>query len=431
MVSVAALTGFLSFVLGYLVVRRDPSSRPRQAFLLMSIFLGTWAVIAVPTLSTGDLSAFRRLFLIGSLFQLLHFGSFLHFALAVTETTPRRYRLVYFIYLPCVLSTKLFWFHDDYVCDFALVNGTWQLNHQYGSAAFFSMLVIWFAYYVPAGIVYFRRGTRSATVREKRAFHILGASVVLLVIVTFLEVLVVPLLFRVPSRGTVLLFKFVWLLCFAYLVDRFQFLTAPPRLEDIALISFPGYVLVIVDHQRKVYRANEEAARFFEAPGESLPGIGIDELFPGGTHLCQLIDSRSDAGSASVSIVLDLRNHATSRGLLDTKVSALRDKNGNRIGYVFIARPVFNGKRTDITAGITRREVEIIEQVLTGRRNSDIAKYLSISERTVKTHITHIFDKLGIENRIQLYALLRDNHFISSHTADCHFVRSPDKVSEN
>lgn len=431
MVSIAALTGFLSFLLGYLVVRRDPSSRPRQAFLLMSVFLGTWAAIAVPTLSTVDLNAFRRLFLFGSLFQLLHFGAFLHFALAVTETTPRRYQLVYLVYLPCVLSTALFWLHDDYVCDFVLVNGTWQLNHQYGSAAFVSMLVIWFAYYVPAGIVYFRKAAASATVREKRVFHILGASVVLLVIVTFIEVLVVPLLFRVPSRGTVLLFKFVWLLCFAYLIDRFQFLTAPPRLEDIALTSFPGYVLVVVDNQRTVYRANEEAARLFETPFESLQGIVIDELFLGGTHLCQLIDSRNDVGSASVSIVLDLGNHASSRGLLDTKASALRDKHGTHIGYVFIGRPVFNGKRSDVTAGITRREVEIIEQILTGRRNADIARHLSISERTVKTHITHIFDKLGIENRMQLYALLRDNHFISSHTADYHFIRSPSEFCDN
>ncbi|TVR06823.1 MAG: hypothetical protein EA403_00410 [Spirochaetaceae bacterium] len=425
MVSVAALTGFFSFLLGYLVVRRDPASRARQAFLLVSAFLGIWAITAVFALSTVELAVFRRLFLIGSLFQLLHFGAFLHFALAVTDSAPRRYPLVYLVYLPCVLSTTLFWLHEDYVSDFIFVNGAWQLNHQYGSAAFFSMLALWFGYYVPATIVYFQRASVSPTAREKRVFHILGFSVVLLVAVTFIEVVIVPLLFRVPSQGSVLLFKLIWLLCFGYLVDRFHFLTAPPRLEDIALTAFPGYVVVVTDLRRTVYRMNQEAANLFGVASDSQQGEPVDRLFPGGMQLCELIDARTAGGPASISMVLDLGNHESSRGLIDLKASALRDTTGNRIGYLFIGRPVIGAQRSDLIAGITRRETEIIEQILTGRSNAAIADLLSISERTVKTHITHIFDKLGIENRIQLYGLLKDHNFVSRHAADRHLIRPP------
>ncbi len=425
MVSVAALTGFFSFLLGYLVVRGDTASRARQAFLLMSVFLGTWAVIAMFAHSTVDLDAFRRLFFVGWLLQLLHFGAFLHFALAVTERTPRRYRLVYFIYLPCVISAALFRLHNDYLSDFALVNGTWQFNHHYGSAAFFSMLVIWFAYYVAAAVVYFKRARASATVRERRVFRVLGASVVILMVITFTEAVIVPLLFRVPSQGSVLLFKLLWLLCFGYLVDRFHFLTAPPRLEEIALTAFPGYVVAIIDNRRTVQCVNEEASLLFERPSESLQGVALDDLFGGGTQLCEMIDARSGNRSPSVSVVVDLRNHGVSNGLLDVKASALRDKAGNRIGYVFVGQQVSGTQRPELIAGITRREAEIIEQILAGHTNAAIAEHLFISERTVKTHITHIFDKLGIDNRIQLYGLLRDNHFISSHCADRHLIRIP------
>ncbi len=438
MVAIAALTGFLSFLLGYLVVRGDTSSRARQAFLLMSAFLGTWAVIAVFAFSTVDLDRFRRLFLVGSLFQLLHFGAFLHFALAVTETTPRRHRLVYLIYPPCVISTALFWLHNDYVSEFVFVDGAWQFNHQYGSAAFFSMLVLWFVFYSVSGVVYFRKARASATVRERRVFRVLGGSVVVLMVITFTEVVIVPLLLRVPSQGSVLLFKFAWLLCFGYLVDRFQFLTAPPRLEEIALTAFPGYVVAIVDDQRTVHRVNEEAAHLFETPSESLQGAAVSELFPAGERLCEMVDARPGAQSAapsgsaptSVSVVLDLQNHGPSRGLLDIKASALRDTAGKRIGYIFFGRPVFGTRKSRLIAALTPRELEIIEQILAGHTNAAIAEHLSISERTVKTHITHIFDKLGIENRIQLYGLLKDNHFISSHAADRHLLRMPQALGD-
>ncbi len=424
MVTIAALTGFLSFLLAYLVISPDTASRPRQAFVLMAVFLGTWAVIAVFTLSKIELDSFRRPFLVGCLFQLLHFGAFLHFALALTEKTPRRYRLVYLIYLPCLVSTALFWLHNDYVSEFALVDGTWRLNHLYGSAAFLSMLVIWFTYYVAAAVVYFNRAPASATVRERRVFRILGASVVILMVITFTEVVIVPLLFGVPSRAGVFLFKLFWLLCFGYLVDRFHFLTAPPRLEEIALTAFPGYVVVILDNRRAVYCVNEEASNLFEVPSKSLQGAALGELFEGGAQLCDLIDSDSD-GTGSVSVVLELRNHGSSNRHLDVKASALRDSAGNRIGYVFYGRRVFGTRRSELIAEITPREVEIIEQILSGHTNAAIADRLCISERTVKTHITHIFDKLGVENRIQLYGILKDNHFISRHTADRHLVRIP------
>ena len=52
--------------------------------------------------------------------------------------------------------------------------------------------------------------------------------------------------------------------------------------------------------------------------------------------------------------------------------------------------------------GLTPREMEIIRAVTTGMRTREIAQQLSISEQTVKHHITSIFDKLGVYNRLEL-----------------------------
>jgi DNA-binding NarL/FixJ family response regulator len=59
--------------------------------------------------------------------------------------------------------------------------------------------------------------------------------------------------------------------------------------------------------------------------------------------------------------------------------------------------------------GLTRRELEIVRAVVSGYTNKHIARQFSISESTVKRHVTHIFDKLGASNRVEV-ALFAAHH---------------------
>jgi LuxR family transcriptional regulator, regulator of acetate metabolism len=50
---------------------------------------------------------------------------------------------------------------------------------------------------------------------------------------------------------------------------------------------------------------------------------------------------------------------------------------------------------------LTRRELEVLSMVAEGETNASIARRLIVSEDTVKTHVKHIFRKLGVHNRSQ------------------------------
>jgi two-component system nitrate/nitrite response regulator NarL len=65
--------------------------------------------------------------------------------------------------------------------------------------------------------------------------------------------------------------------------------------------------------------------------------------------------------------------------------------------------------------GLTPRELQIVEMITAAHQNRDIAKRLSISEDTVKSHVTHIFNKLGVSNRLEL-ALFAIQHRLVSDT---------------
>jgi len=62
--------------------------------------------------------------------------------------------------------------------------------------------------------------------------------------------------------------------------------------------------------------------------------------------------------------------------------------------------------------GLTSKELEVIAAVLEGDTNKAIATRLSISEQTVKNHLTNIFNKLGVSNRLEL-ALFAAKHRLS------------------
>jgi len=66
-----------------------------------------------------------------------------------------------------------------------------------------------------------------------------------------------------------------------------------------------------------------------------------------------------------------------------------------------------SGARGDF--GLTVREKQVMALVVGGYTNIDLARELGISEHTVKHHVTNIFDKLGVSNRLEL-VLFATNH---------------------
>ena len=51
--------------------------------------------------------------------------------------------------------------------------------------------------------------------------------------------------------------------------------------------------------------------------------------------------------------------------------------------------------------GLTKREIEILKLIALGKNNENIANDLNISTLTVKTHVSNIYRKINVPNRIQ------------------------------
>ena len=85
---------------------------------------------------------------------------------------------------------------------------------------------------------------------------------------------------------------------------------------------------------------------------------------------------------------------------------------GGRVLSDAVARRVVeiaSGVRTvdQATDGMTAREIEVLKLMSSGLANKQIAYRLRISEKTVRNHISHIYEKIGVVDRAQaaLYAV--------------------------
>ncbi|MGV0421638.1 response regulator [Corynebacterium simulans] len=58
------------------------------------------------------------------------------------------------------------------------------------------------------------------------------------------------------------------------------------------------------------------------------------------------------------------------------------------------------------------RELEILEALATGKSNKELAQRLFISEATVKTHLIHIYQKLGVDTRTAAVTVARERKLI-------------------
>jgi len=82
--------------------------------------------------------------------------------------------------------------------------------------------------------------------------------------------------------------------------------------------------------------------------------------------------------------------------------------------HAYLPQPPGDGaKNSRKTFGLTARVLDVVESIVSGFTNREIAGKYSISEQTVKHHLRNIFDKVGVSNRLEL-ALFAINHNLVS-----------------
>jgi two-component system, NarL family, nitrate/nitrite response regulator NarL len=115
-----------------------------------------------------------------------------------------------------------------------------------------------------------------------------------------------------------------------------------------------------------------------------------------GAYGVVLKDSATEVLSAAIRGVMS-GHYWVAREMVDGLIEALRS---------VVSTPSRSPQKK---FGLTERELGIVETVVAGYSNRDIASRFSISQQTVKHHLSSIFDKIGVSSRLEV-AVFAINH---------------------
>jgi two-component system nitrate/nitrite response regulator NarL len=188
------------------------------------------------------------------------------------------------------------------------------------------------------------------------------------------------------TRGEVL-----WLVTFPELLARVQGSGSGIAVLDVTTAGFEGDNLL-----KQLKKLNPEL-KILLAGANLLPNKELAALSAGAMGCCS-----PDLGAEQVSRILSIVEDGgvwISNAALPQLLQRLRKKT-SAIATGDASAPTA-GSDADLSE-LTQREKEIARMVASGDSNKIIARKLNITDRTVKAHLTTVFQKLNVRDRLQL-----------------------------
>lgn len=419
LVVLASFTVALALALGYIILRNHADSSLNRLFFLMTVSIALWSTSSLLSYITDNREIMKVLFRTTVFFAGLYAAFLLHFVIEVTQSKPAGYRILQFIfYIPIIVLGVLVWTNQTYFSEFNRVNNLWSYNHQYDSPIFIFYMSYW-SLYTLASVFLLIKSTFTAKYRIlKKQYGILSAALGLSIFFSLFKALVFPNLFEAESQGGTLSFQLIWLFSILILVDRYRFLLPKKDAERTAILEISGYSLVVIDRQGSIQIMNREAEQLLGIRFNRIASKKINDFLHPFESLRQEMEKMQYKTWQSISSTMVIRTAKGKDIPVDIKVTLLEDKLQRRSGYLLTMKEKSKVTKLQETFRLSRREIEVLQCLVNGFTNQEIAAALFISERTVKTHVTHIFDKLGVDNRVQVIMCLREYEILSTQSSE-------------
>ncbi|MBN1799567.1 MAG: PAS domain-containing protein [Spirochaetales bacterium] len=260
---------------------------------------------------------------------------------------------------------------------------------------------------------------RTAVKREKRQALVLLISLFaatlafLIYMVLFFNILK---LLKYEWIGSGALFYIFWTIGFWICLSRYRLLALTPELVNKDIVSRIEEPILLINTRGEIITVNDKARALLG--GDKMEGSSLEPFVPRFAELRTEIENLIKQKASNFACRLNFKNHKSEDILMDARFSLVKDRFGDALGVLVVGREVKELRQLKAFYRITGREAEIVQLLSEGYTNRETAEAVGVTENTLKRHITNIYNKLKVGNKVELMNRLKEFNLIPAQTAE-------------
>lgn len=398
---------FIYFLLGIYVLIINYKSSIHQLFFLISLSLSFGTFCNIPALQAVDIKTITWWVKLGWYGFLLFIPFFNHFCILLTMKKKINKFFTLLIYLPTI-----FFYYKNFTKgvvfkDFYRIGNKWRYiyNTEFTGIYLFGLYVLITVILYIILTIYWKKRDKSLKVRKQSFILLLTAILMILLMVI---VVILPFFYKYSFFGYHPLLILVWILGIYISIVKFRFMSFTPSIVSEEIISNIDESIILLDNSLKIIVMNKKSEDIFQYNQAKFKGEYFSKIIFEQENVLKEINKLYNGEIKHVSFWANFKSNDNSKVMMDIKISLVKDKFNDNIGFLVIGKEVKSIKHLKIIYNISEREVEVIKHIINGSTNKEIGKEIGITLRTVKAHITNIYNKLGVNNKSHLLSFLND-----------------------
>jgi DNA-binding CsgD family transcriptional regulator len=395
-------TAFFALFQGIVVLLLDRKSRVHQLFFAITICLFHWSLATAFGYTSANIDEiFFWLRLSTPGYTLLHAFT-LHFVLEISGLyKPVKKIVLFLIYAPSLFFCYYGLTHVFVFKDFVKVGNLWLGIPMLDNPVFLLFMLQYLSYYVTSALLLFLRIKNSNSNRIKRQGALMFGSIILTVLIYNIEPFLLPLLTTYKTSVIAVNAGILWVTGFWIAIIRYRLFTWQGLDLFQKIFQSIEQPLLMLDEKLCIEKVNISAV---ELIGHSLEEIlqNQSEEF---LHINSDFETIRKSGETRILFgsIVDAKGESHS---IRFKATPIFDRYRDFCGILLAGTEMIGFELLQKEYGLTDREMNVVRTVAGGINGKRTAEILDISLNTVKSHLTHIYNKTGTNNRMELLQLL-------------------------
>ncbi|HRZ26972.1 MAG TPA: LuxR C-terminal-related transcriptional regulator [Spirochaetota bacterium] len=216
-------------------------------------------------------------------------------------------------------------------------------------------------------------------------------------------------LIKYPIAGDASVVICIWVAGFGYSIARYRFLSITPEYISSELLSNIEESVMLLGPDKNIITINNSAKEIIDGR-DSGNVTQFSKNIPEYDIIDEKVNALLDGSQDNFTYRVSFNNGGGPTRYFDARFSLVRDRFNDILGILVIAREDRDLNQLKTIHKITDRQMDIITMALSGLSNRELAARLNISEKTVENHMINIYNKLGVNNKIELYNLVKQYH---------------------